>query len=91
MMRTLDPLLFVSLCERHLETSDESDEFERRKLQAKLVSRMLSDYLVTSKIEEEPGHGHLGRLENVLRAVRQSWACSAEREVLRPVLPAARP
>ena len=81
MMRTLDPLLFMSLCEHHLEASDESDEVERRELQAELVSRMLSDSLVISKLDELPEHCHLDRLERVLRTVRQSWGCSAEREV----------
>lgn len=55
MMRTVDPGLFVALCKSEVDpaTTKSRDEAARTLHQVELVSKMLEDYMLTSKLEED--------------------------------------
>jgi hypothetical protein len=68
MMRTVDPGLFVALCKSEVEagaTTSKGDA-QRTQSQVELVSRMLEDYLVTSKLEEDELNEFSERLSHYL-------------------------
>lgn len=76
MMRTLDPLLFVSLCEHQREVERTAPgEANRRKLQVELVTRMLEDYLVTSEIQDQAHPVGLDELHRLLGTTQQNVTC----------------
>ena len=77
MMRTLDPLVFVALAGwLHPRSADTPAHAGRRQSQVELVSRMLADYLVTSKLQDEPGQGS-AMLKGFLDTLGCTTPCAA--------------